>query len=131
VRSRAAVALVAVAVLAWLGMMERAAHLQERGLAAAGRLDVAGNLARADASLRAARRLNPDTGPDLGRALLYLGSDRRREAVALLEGVLEREPANVSAWRALYAATRETDRTTARRALAELARLDPINARRR
>ena len=70
--ARVAVGLVAVFALGWLAVMERNVRLEERGRQASGRLAVAGNEARAEAAFRDARFLNPDTAPDLGRAVLYL-----------------------------------------------------------
>ncbi len=63
---RVAVAVVAVVAIAWLGVMERDARLLARGQAAA----EAADSARAEADFRAARLLNPDATPDLGRALV-------------------------------------------------------------
>jgi predicted Zn-dependent protease len=128
---RAAVALVAVLVLGWLAVMERDTRLQERAIKASGRLSVAGNEARADAAFRAARFLNPDTTPDVGRAVMYLARERRPAAAALLHDVLGREPDNLTAWSVLYGVTRQSDPATARRALAARKRLDPLAARRR
>jgi predicted Zn-dependent protease len=128
---RAGVALVAVLVLGWLAVMERDTRLQERAIKASGRLSVAGNEARADAAFRAARFLNPDTTPDVGRAVMYLARERRPAAAALLRDVLGREPDNLTAWSVLYGVTRQSDPATARRALAARKRLDPLAARRR
>jgi hypothetical protein len=129
--ARVAVGLVAVLVLGWLAVMERDLRLQARGVHASGRLEVAGNAARADSALRAARLLNPDTAPDLIRAVLYQGQGRERDASALIAGVLRREPDNLAAWGQLYLLTRGSEPATARRALAAAARLDPLSARRR
>jgi Tfp pilus assembly protein PilF len=128
---RAAVALVAVLVLGWLAVMERDTRLQERAIKASGRLSVAGNEARADAAFRDARFMNPDTTPDVGRAVMYLARERRPAAAALLRDVLRREPDNLTAWSVLYGVTRQSDPATARRALAARKRLDPLAARRR
>jgi hypothetical protein len=128
---RAAVALVAVLVLGWLAVMERDTRLQERAIKASGRLSVAGNEARADAAFRDARFMNPDTTPDVGRAVMYLARERRPAAAALLRDVLGREPDNLTAWSVLYGVTRQSDPATARRALAARKRLDPLAARRR
>ena len=123
---RICVALVAIVVLAWLGIMERDARLYARGLDAA-RGGAAG-LARAEADLRGARLLNPDTGPDYARAIVHSARGRRDRAVAVLEDVLRREPDNLAAWNALAALARD-DPAVARRARAARARLDPLNAR--
>jgi predicted Zn-dependent protease len=107
--TRAAVILVAVVVIGWLGVMERAVRLQ------AGAATVA--------DYRAARLLNPDTLPDVRRAFRYQGAGRRQEAAALLEDVLRREPDNLEAWGLLYAFTKDERALEARR------RLDPLGAR--
>ena len=128
---RVAVGVVAVLVLGWLAVMERDTRLQQRGIEASGRLGVAGNEARADKAFRDARFLNPDTTPDVGRAVMYLARERRSEAAAVLRDVLRREPDNLTAWSVLYGVTRQSDPATARRALAARKRLDPLAARRR
>jgi hypothetical protein len=124
------VALVAVAAIAWLGLMERDVRAFKRGVEAAGTARTAADVARAEAELRKARLLNPDTAPDLGRALLYRRSGRSAQAVALAEDVVRREPDNLAAWAAVFALARD-DPATAERALAARRRLDPVNARRR
>jgi predicted Zn-dependent protease len=128
--ARVAVAALAVAVLAWLGLMERNAALEARGVAAAGRLTTPGNGARAEDSLRAARVLNPDTAPDVSRAILYRAQGRTAAAVALLDDVLRREPDNLRAWGLLYAVAAGGDPEAVRRALAARRRLDPLGAAR-
>jgi len=121
---RVLVAVVAVALLAWLGVMERDLRLQERGAGAAQR----GDFERAESALRSARLLNPDPAPDVRRALLYQGSGRPAEAVKLLEHVLRREPDNLDAWGLLYAFTRDRDPAAAEAALEQRHRLDPLAA---
>lgn len=123
--ARVTVAAVAVAVLAWLGVVERGVRLQAGVPGAA----AAGDLAGAEADLRAARFLNPDAGPDLRRAVLYQGSGREAEAVALLEAVLRREPDNLPAWGLLRTFAGQRDPAAARRALEARRRLDPQGAR--
>jgi hypothetical protein len=119
---------VALIVLGWLGVMERDRGLQARGVATAGNLRTAADVARAEADLRAARLLNPDTMPDINRALVYRFADRFDDAIALVEGVLRREPNNRAAWGGLLALTRGRDPAAAERARAALRRLDPVNA---
>jgi hypothetical protein len=119
------VIVVAVAVLAWLGMMERSVQLQASGTEAAEARD----FAAAAADFRAAGALNPDTLPDVRRAFVYQGSGRAEDAAALLESVVRREPDNLDAWGLLYAFTRARDPVLARRALKARARLDPLGAR--
>jgi hypothetical protein len=123
--ARAGIAVVAVLVLAWLGLMERDVRLEAHGTELSA---VPGNLARADADLRAAQRLNPDTGPELKRAFLYVGAGRPADAAAILEGIVRREPDNLAAWGALFNVARGRDGTAAERALAARRRLDPLRA---
>jgi hypothetical protein len=127
---RVAVAVVAVVVLAWLGVMERDARLVAAGIEAAGRPGTAGDLPRAETAFRRAGLLNPDTRPDVLQAAIQ---DRRGgddQAVRALEHVVAGEPGNLGAWAVLSAIARD-DRAIARRAQAARLRLDPINARRR
>jgi predicted Zn-dependent protease len=123
--TRVAVAIVAVLVLGWLAVMEYDARLQARGVTAAQARD----FDRADGDFRRARRLNPDTTPDVNRAFLLQAAGRRDQAVALLEDVLRREPDNLNAWGVLFQFTRDHDRATAERARAARRRLDPLSAR--
>ena len=110
--------------------MERDAHLLARGVETSGRIEDRADFDRAEDAFRAARLLNPDTEPDIGRALLYKLGRQHDRAEALIEDVLRREPDNLTAWAVLFEFTRERDPATARRALAARARLDPVNARR-
>jgi predicted Zn-dependent protease len=123
--TRVAVAIVAVLVLGWLAVMEYDARLQARGVTAAQARD----FDRADGDFRGARRLNPDTAPDVNRAFLLQAAGRRDQAVALLEDVLRREPDNLNAWGVLFQFTRHHDPATAERARAARRRLDPLSAR--
>ena len=129
--ARSVVGLIAVAVLAWLGVMERDHRLYAGGVVGAGKVRTAADFARAESDLRAARLLNPDVSPDLSRAILYVGAGRARQATALAEDVLRREPDNLRAWGLLYSLSREHDPAAAGRALAARQRLDPLNARKR
>jgi hypothetical protein len=127
VAARAAVAVVAVLALAWLGVMERNLRLEARGAAVLRSHDDPRALARAETDLRRANLLNPGTGPDLSRALVRRAGGRTAASVALLEDVVRREPDNLTAWRVLGLLSP----AAAGRALAAQRRLDPLNARRR
>jgi hypothetical protein len=128
VTGRVVVAVVAVCVLAWLGVMERDARLVARGIHAAQPPRAPGDLARAEAALRGATLLNPDSGPDVSRAFVLQAGGRGDAAVALLEDVVRREPENLGAWRVLLTITRDADPVIGRRALAAVRKLDPVNA---
>jgi hypothetical protein len=123
--TRIGVVVVALVVIAWLGVMERDARLQSRGVDAAQRRD----FTSAEADFRAARTLNPDTEPDVSRAFLYERTARHGRAAAVLEDVLRREPDNLTAWGLLFTFTKNHDPATADRALAARRRLDPLSAR--
>ena len=123
--ARVAVAGVAVAVIAWLGVMERDARL----LARADHAAQARDYAAADRDLRDADTLSADTTADLRRAFLAQATRRGDEARALLEDVVRREPDNLTAWGLLLTFSREADPAAAERARAQIRRLDPLRAR--
>ena len=123
----AALVVVAVIVIAWLAVMERNTRLQSASFAAAKK----GHVARAVSDLRRSRFLNPDTTPDLSRALLYYGQGKRAQASDLLQQVLRSEPRNLPAWGELLVVSRGHDPAQTGRALAAIKRLDPLDAPRR
>ncbi|MBV9193484.1 MAG: hypothetical protein JO168_05015 [Solirubrobacterales bacterium] len=97
---RAAVAVLALVVCAWFALGARQAH----ELSAAGNLiTTPGALTRpqaahAEAMLRAAATLNPDSQVDVLRGRLALTQGQRARATNLFTRVAEREPMNVVAW---------------------------------
>ena len=115
---RVAVAAVAVVLLGWLGVMERDYRLF---------VGVAGapSTSRVDSDLRAARFLNPDSGPDLIRAVRVQSARDWRAAEGTIERVLRDEPDNLYAWNALAFVARGHDPLALRRAQAAARRLDP------
>jgi predicted Zn-dependent protease len=123
--TRVVVAVASVLLVAWLAVMELDVRRQAAGVSAAQRRD----FAAADADFRAARRLNPDTAPDVNRAFLYQRMGRHGDAAGVLEDVLHREPDNLTAWALLFTFAKGHDRATADRALAARRRLDPVSAR--
>lgn len=125
--ARALVVMVALCVIAWLGVMERDERLQARADDAIHARD----LPRAESDLRGARLLNPDTAPDVTRAVLYRARGQQRRAIALLEDVVRREPDNLTAWSALHLSATGSDPAAYRRSLAALQRLDPVTWPRR
>jgi hypothetical protein len=125
--ARALVAVVAVCVIAWLGVMERDGRLQWRADDAIHAHD----LTRAERDLRGARLLNPDTAPDVTRAVLYRARGQQRRAIALLDDVVRREPDNLTAWSVLRLSATGTDPSAFRRSLVALQRLDPLSVPRR
>jgi hypothetical protein len=127
--ARAVVAAVAVAMIAWLAVMERDARLQASGMTAARHLDVPGSAERSERDFRDARLINPDSAPDLGLAFLYRATGRQDEAIAVLDDIVRREPDNLTAWGALATFARDRDPDAVARAFAARERLDPLNAR--
>ena len=123
--ARVAVAGLSVAVIAWLGVMERDARL----LARADHAAQARDYAAADRDLRDAGTLSADTTADVRRAFLAQAARRGDEARALLEDVVRREPDNLTAWGLLLTFSREADPAAAERARAQIRRLDPLRAR--
>ena len=125
--ARIAVALIAVALIGWLAVLERDARLYERGIAAGGSLDDPKTVARAEADLEDARRLTPDRTPDVGRALVLWTAGRAADARSVLEDVVAAEPDNLSAWTGLGWVNAGADPALERRVAAEIRRLDPLS----
>ena len=125
--ARGVVAVVGVCLIAWLGVMERDRRLQARADDAIHARD----LTRAERDLRGARLLNPDTAPDVTRAVLYRAGGQQERAIALLQDVVRREPDNLTAWSVLRLSAAGTDPAAFRRSLAALQRLDPVSVPRR
>lgn len=121
--ARVLVAVLAIVVLAWLGVMERDTRL----LATWGPTSRTEGVRAADDQLRSATFLNPDTTPDLQRGLLYLGNRRLRRSAATVQGVLRREPDNIDAWGELFLVGRGHDRSLVHRARNAVRRLDPVD----
>jgi cytochrome c-type biogenesis protein CcmH/NrfG len=130
VLARACVAVIALAVLAWLGIMERNVRLEARGAAAVRPGAPVDGLEAAETDLRRARLLNPDAQPDIDLALVYRARGEAARASAAIEDVVRREPDNRVAWGVAFVLARGRDQEASARALAALRRLDPLNARR-
>jgi hypothetical protein len=124
--ARLLVAVAALGLIGWLAVMERDARLYDRAIAAGGKLDDPGTVARAEEDFRGARLLTPDRTPDVGRALTLWTVGRRAEARTLLEDVVRAEPDNLSAWSALAWVNDGQDPALERRVRAEMERLDPL-----
>jgi hypothetical protein len=127
VLARIAVAVIAIAAVGWLAVLERDARHYDRGIAAAGRLDDPKTIARAESDFKSARLLTPDRAPDVGRALTLWITGRAAPARTVLEDVVASEPDNLSAWTALGWVNAGADRALTQRVAAENRRLDPLN----
>ncbi|HEY1597875.1 MAG TPA: hypothetical protein VGF74_20920 [Thermoleophilaceae bacterium] len=121
---RVAIAVVAVLVVAWLVIMERNTRLEASSLHAAGNHQIG----KALGDLHDAQLLNPDTGPQLRRGLLYFTQGNAAATRTALDGVVRKEPDNLQAWSGLLAISRQGDPAGTRRALAVIKRLDPLDA---
>jgi hypothetical protein len=127
---RVVLAVVAVLVIAWLGVMERDLRLRERGVDALRPGASAAELEAAERDLRRARLLNPDTAPDVSLALLWRARGDPARAQRAIEEVVRREPDNLGAWATLELLATGRDEAAVERAAAARRRLDPLNARR-
>lgn len=126
--ARVLIAVLAVAVLAWLAVSLRGYDRFETGE----RLAFAPHATQAQADEAArlfedARFLNPDTRPLLSKGALLVarGGRRTQEGLALLEEAVRREPDNVVAWAVLASATRRLDPQRSREARARADELSP------
>jgi predicted Zn-dependent protease len=127
VAARVALAIAAVLACLWLIAGLRATRLQadaDRRIPAA-QVDEA-EVARKRDLLGDARRFNPDPAPEIREAQLLLFIERDRDAVSLLQDVVEREPENYEAWLGLRQAALRVDPELARRATREALRLNPL-----
>jgi hypothetical protein len=124
VTARIVLALVAVVVVAWLAVLERDTRVESQSYHQAAK----GKVESAQSGLRRAGLLNPDTHPDVIRSVLYLVLNNRAKATSVIEGVLSREPDNVVAWNQLLTISRGYNSAAVRRSLAEIKRLDPLDA---
>ncbi len=124
-------ALTAVLVLAWVGVLVRDREVAEEartGAFSRPELSQAERDRHAD-RLKAARLLDPDRSLELERATYFLLSARPERAARIAEAVLRKEPENIGAWGVLTQATRLHDPARSARAEAEIRRLDPLGSR--
>lgn len=133
--ARAALAAAALAISVCLVAGLRAARLQahgERPVFAGGTeltgIEPAELDDRLDA-LRDARRFNPDPTPEIREAQLLVVAHRDREAIRLLQDVVEGEPENYEAWLGLRQAAIRADPRLARQATREALELNPLARR--
>jgi predicted Zn-dependent protease len=125
---RSALALVALVVLAWVGVLLRdfqvghtaAARLRHQELAATHKRDLQ--------RLQRAQFLNPESTWKESRAAYYLFIGRGRTARRLADELVRDEPDNLYAWEILGASTRTNPRRHAQ-ATAAIRRLDPLSRR--
>jgi predicted Zn-dependent protease len=125
---RLLLALCAVVVLAWVGVLVRDHYVGEN---AANTLLYQPNLSDREFDhhmerIEDSRFLNPSSSGDLARAKYYLVRGRPRAAARVAERLVRSEPDNVDAWRLLWRATLDNDPARARQAAAQVMRLNPL-----
>jgi hypothetical protein len=76
-----------------------------------------------------ARALNPSTDPDIAIYGLLVRLGRVREARALFESIVRREPDNRTAWSILAVTTQASDPAQFKRAISHLHELSPLTTR--
>jgi hypothetical protein len=130
VATRVLLALTAVLVLAWTGVLLRNLELAEdaalRGFF--GPKLSEGERERDLESLEDAQLLDPSSYWELAAANYHLVNGDPRRAVPAAEALVRAEPENIFAWRVLLEALRQTDRPGVDRAAAEIRRLNPLGS---
>jgi Tetratricopeptide repeat len=124
---RAAIALVALAIVAWSAVLWRGDRI---GRDASDRIIMNQDLSDADwerevERLRDAELLDAGTRWPVARAGALLQRGHRAEAARVIEDVVEREPDNLEAWIVLREAAEGRDPRRAARAHREIRRLSP------
>jgi len=126
--ARAAVVVVALPVIAWLGLSYRNAQLvEDAGAVADQQAPPAADVQRALRDLDRSEKLNPDRSE--GQALKVVLDVRAKRfdlARADLEALVRREPKNAEAWLLLASLTRQSDPARSAQAREQLRRLNPL-----
>jgi hypothetical protein len=129
--ARALLALIAVLVLAWVGVLLRNYEL---GKDAAVRGFFGPKLSQAERQrdldrLEDAQLLDPNAYWKIARANYQILDGDPRAAARSAERLVVDEPTNVFAWGTLLQATRRSDPDRAAQAAAEIRRLNPLGSR--
>jgi predicted Zn-dependent protease len=119
--ARALMLLVALAAIAVLGVWYANAHELKHAAAVSLHTTSPAALAAAERGFDGARRLSPDTSPDLGRAFLLIRAHQFSRAAPLLSRLAAKEPRNLLIWQYLALA----DPARAAEAKARMERLAP------
>jgi cytochrome c-type biogenesis protein CcmH/NrfG len=130
VRLRAGIALVAVLVLGWLGVLwrdERVARSASDKIFYDNPLPPA-EYERQMNRLRDARLLDPDRSWQLVQVRYMLLYEQPRRAIEAAERFVREEPDNIEGWVLLFNAARELDPGRVREAAAQIRRLNPLSA---
>jgi hypothetical protein len=126
---RGVVALVAVLVLGWLGVLyrdERVARTASDKIFYESPLPPA-EYERQLNRLRDARLLDPDRSWQLLQVRYMLLYGQPRRAIEAAERFVRKEPDNLEGWVLLFNAARELDSDRAREAAAQIRRLNPLS----
>ena len=129
--ARVLLALVAVLVLGWVGILYRNYEVG-RDAALHAFFSPAGSQAARERDLERldnAQLLDPNAYWKVARANYQLAVGDRRGAAAAAEKLVGDEPENIFAWGTLARATRRSDPARAREAAAEVRRLNPLGSR--
>lgn len=129
--ARVLLALVAVLVLGWVGILYRNYEVG-RDAALRGFFAPADTQAARERDLDRlddAQLLDPNVYWKVARANYQLAVGDRRGAAAAAEELVEAEPENLFAWGVLARATQRSDPARAREAAAEVRRLNPLASR--
>ena len=126
---RGVVALVAVLVVAWLGVLyrdERVAKTASDKIFYQNPLPPA-EYERQMNRLRDARLVDPDRSWQLVQVRYMLLYGQPRRAIEAAERFVRSEPDSLEGWVLLFSAARELDSGRAREAAAQIRRLDPLS----
>jgi hypothetical protein len=128
---RLALAVLAVVVVAWLGVMLRDTRTMESAGAVLFRSPPPSSpeFRRALSDMESAQFLNPDTNPRIYRARFLLLRKQDHAALALANDVVAAEPANINAWSVVFDAAQQVDPPRAAQARTEIVRLSPLISR--
>jgi predicted Zn-dependent protease len=127
--ARIALTVLVVAVLAWVAIGLRNARLEADAAGLVGSSPATASperLAEARDAYMRATELSADTGPEVRAAGIANFTGKPREALAILRGVVDREPDNFDAWLLIASAADKLDRALAARARARARSLNPL-----
>ena len=124
---RGLVALVAVAIAAWLGVQAVGAHgdAEVTRITLSERAPGADQRRRAELLIERMERLNPDTRPRQLRGLVAYRAGDMARATAIFERIARDEPENLQAWALLSRAAERYDPSLAATARARMRELAP------
>jgi predicted Zn-dependent protease len=124
---RGLLALGAILVIAWVGVLLRDHHVSEAARPLYHQPEMSGaDFDRNIARLVDARFLNPDSSLDLARSQYLMLRGRFDDSARVAKALVRAEPDNAEAWQVLYHVTERSDPRVAARAAREFRRLNPL-----